>query len=326
MSEILLWIIAIVTFALGAFYSGSETALIACDRIRIRHLANKGNKRARLVLNLLADPEYFLSAVLVGTNLAVIGCTVTFTAICTQHFGGRGNEVATLILVPVFLVFNEIIPKGLFLYYANRAALGSIYLLRALSAVFYPVIKLFSMCADLLTRLLPGEGGGHKLRLTMDDFLVHFGDSGEAGLIAPETTALASRALKLKDLKASDAFVPLDRVVMVDWDLSLEEYTGVFREAGYSRLPVFQVSRENVVGVLSVHELMQFNSAEKIRERLRKPYTMSLDTPIVEVLFLMKNKGRHMGMVTGEDGVVVGMITLEDILEKFVGAIADEFN
>jgi putative hemolysin len=326
MSEFLLWTIASVAFALGAFYSGSETALIACDRIRIRHLADKGDKRARLVLNLLADPEYFLSAVLVGTNLAVIGCTVTFTAICTRHFGGRGDEVATLILVPVFLVFNEIIPKGLFLYYANLAALNSVYILRALSAVFYPVIKLFSVCADLLTRLLPGKSSGYKLRLTMEEFLIHFGDSGEAGLIAPETTVLAARALELKDLKASDAIVPLDRVVMVDGDSSLEDYTRVFREAGFSRLPVFRGSRENVVGVLSVHELMRFNSVEKIEEQLRQPYTLSLDTPIVEVLFRMKNRGRHMGMVTDEAGVIVGMITLEDILEKFVGAIADEFN
>ena len=326
MSESLLWAITIVTFALGAFYSGSETALIACDRIRIRHLAGKGNKRARLVLNLLDDPEYFLSAVLVGTNLAVIGCTATFTAICFRHFGARGNEVATLILVPVFLVFNEIIPKSLFLYYANRAALGTVYFLRALSAVFYPVIKLFSMSADLLTRLLPGESSGYKLRLTMEEFLIHFGDSGEAGLIAPETTVLAGRALELKDLKASDVVVPLDRVVMVDGNSSLEDYTRVFREAGYSRLPVYRGSRENVVGILSVHELMRSNSAEKIRERLHKPYTMSLNTPIVEVLFRMKNKGRHMGMVTDETGVIVGMTTLEDILEKFVGAIADEFN
>jgi putative hemolysin len=326
MSELQLWIITIVTFSLGAFYSGSETALIACDRIRIRHLADKGDKRARLVLELLADPEYFLSAVLVGTNLSIIGCTAIFTAICTRHYGTRGDEIATLFLVPFFLVFNEIIPKGLFLYYANNAALGAIYVLRTLSAVLYPVIKLFSMCADLLTRLLPGESSGHKLRLTIEDFLIHIGDSGEAGLIAPETTVLADRALKLKDLKASDAVVPLDRVVMVDGDLSLEGFTSVFREAGYSRLPVFRGLRENVVGVLSVHELLRFNSAEKIRDQLNKPYTLSLDTPIVEVLFRMKNRGRHMGMVTGEHGVIVGMITLEDILEKFVGAIADEFN
>jgi CBS domain containing-hemolysin-like protein len=315
-----------VTFALGAFYSGSETALIACDRIRIRHLADKGNKRARLVLGLLEDPKYFLSAVLVGTNIAVTGCTATFTAICTRHFGARGDEIATLVLVPVFLVFNEIIPKGLFLYYANRAALAAVYPLRVLSLVFFPVIKLFSNTADLVTRLLPGDNAGSNLRLTMEEFLYHVDDSGEAGLIAPETIALANRALELKDLRASDVVVPLDDVVMVDGDTSLEEITGVFRQEGYSRLPVFRGGRGNIEGILSVHELMKCAMTEEMLGQLRKPYTISLDTPIVEVMFRMKDRGRHMALVTDGSGAVVGMTTLEDILEKFVGAIADEFN
>jgi putative hemolysin len=326
MSETLLWTIAAVTFALGAFYSGSETALIACDRIRIRHLAGKGNKRARLVLGFIGDPKYFLSAVLVGTNLAVTGCTATFTAICTRHFGANGDEIATAILVPVFLVFNEIIPKGLFLYYANRAALAAVYPLRILSFVFYPIIRFFSSTTDLFTRMLPGENAESKLRLTMEEFLYHVDDSGEAGLIAPETIVLANRALELKGLRARDVVVPIDDVVMVDGDTSLEEITRVFGEAGFSRLPVYRGRRDNIEGILSVHELMKCAMTEEIMGQLRKPYTISLDTPVVEVMFRMKDRGRHMALVTDESGAVVGMTTLEDILETFVGAIADEFN
>jgi len=323
--EGVLWIVAMVTFALGAFYSGSETALIACNRIRMRHLADKGDKRAVAVLRLLDDPEFFLSAVLVGTNLAVVGCTTTFTAICTIHFGVKGETVATAVLVPVFLLFNEIIPKGLFLYYANRAALGSVFLLKALSTLLYPVVKLFSTVADLITRLLPGQPSGRKLHLTMEELLFHIGDSGEAGLIPPETTILSKRAIELKELKALDVMVPLSRVKMVPSESSMEQYRQAFVESGFSRLPVFRGDREDVVGILSVHELMRFGNPEALRGELKPPYSILLDTPIVAILFQMKEQGRHMGMIH-EDGKAIGMITLEDILERFVGAIADEFN
>jgi len=323
--ENVLWIVALVTFALGAFYSGSETALIACNRIRMSHLADKGDKRAQLVLKFLDDPEFFLSAVLVGTNLAIVGCTTTVTAICTMHFGERGDAIATITLVPIFLLFNEIIPKGLFLYYANRTALGGIYVLRALSTALYPVIKLFSTIADLATRLLPGKPSGRKLHLTMEELLFHIGDSGEAGLIAPETAVLAKRAIELKDLKARDVMVPLSEVVMAPFESTMEEFRKIFQRSAYSRLPVFKGARENVVGVVSVHELMRFGNPEAVYRQLKSPYTISLDTPIVTVLLQMKEQGRHMGMIKDNEKVV-GMTTLEDILERFVGAIADEFN
>jgi CBS domain containing-hemolysin-like protein len=323
--ENVLWVVTIVTFALGAFYSGSETALIACNRIRMRHLADKGDKRAAHVIRLLDDPEYFLSAVLVGTNLAVIGCTTTFTAICTIHFGARGETVATLVLVPFFLLFNEIIPKGLFLYYANRTALGGVYALRALSTLLYPVIMLFSTFADLVTRLLPGKSEGRKIHLTMEELLFHIGDSGEAGLIPLETTILSKRAIELKELRAGDVMVSLDRVKMADYESSMEQFRVAFSNSGYSRLPVYRGDRRNVVGVVSVHELMRINNPDELRAQLVAPYSISPETPIVAILFEMKEQGRHMGVIR-RDGEVVGMITLEDILERFVGAIADEFN
>jgi putative hemolysin len=320
-----LWIVTIVTFVLGAFYSGSETALIACNRIRMSHLADKGDKRAASVLRLLDDPEYFLSAVLIGTNLGVVGCTTAFTAICTMKFGERGEAVATIVLVPAILLFSEIIPKGLFLNYANRAALGAVYPLRVLSFLLYPVIKLFSTIADLSTRLLPGNPSGRKLNLTKEELLFHIGDSGEAGLIPLETTILSKRAIELKGLKALDVMVPLERVKMVPIESTAEQIREAFVESGFSRLPLYRDERENVVGILSVHELMRSGNPEDLRGELKPPYSILLDTPIVGILFQMKEQGRHMGMIH-DAGTVVGMITLEDILERFVGAIADEFN
>lgn len=326
MSEGLLWLITGAAFLLGMFYSGSETALIAADRIRLRHLAGRGDRRARDVLGLVESPGYFLSAVLVGTNLAVIGCTTAFTAIATRHYGDSGPAIATLILVPGVLLFNEIIPKGLFLSYANRSALLAIGPLRALTRLFHPVVWLFSRAADGLTRMLPAHSGGRRIDMTMEELFFHIGDSYEAGLIAPETTALVDRAMALKKLCARDVMVPLDDVVMLDGDARAETYGEVFAREGFSRLPVFSALRDHVVGVMSVHEYLTAPDREALRDGLSAPYSVGLDTPIVDVLLRMREQGRHMAMIHDPEGVVVGMVTMEDILEPFVGAIADEFH
>lgn len=326
MSDQTLIVIAIVTFVIAAFYAGSETAFIAADRIRLRHLANKGNRRAQRVLALLDDPEYFLSAVLVGTNLAVIGCTTVFTALMTRHFGDSGDEITTIVLVPLILVFEEIIPKGLFLYYANRAALMSVDLLRILTAILYPVVKFFSYIADLVTRALPGHKAAGTFNVSMEELLFHIGDSKEAGLIAPETSLLVERAIELKKLTALDVMTPLDRIVMLDADLPVDSYSAVFAREGFSRCPVYRGERTNVIGVISIHEYMSTGDPARVRDNLISPYLISVDTPIVDVLFEMRERGRHMAMITNAGGTIVGLTTLEDILERFVGAIADEFH
>ncbi len=326
MSDLVLWVIAGTAFVLGMFYSGSETAFIAADRIRLRHLARKGERRAQQALELLEDPGYFLSAVLVGTNLAVVGCTTSFTAIAARHFGESGPLIATLILVPGFLLFNEVIPKGLFLSYANRATLFSIGPLRILTRGLHPMVKAFSAMAGALTRLLPADEGGRRLNVSMEEVLFHIGDSGDAGLIAPETTALVERAMQLKKLHASDVMVVLDDVVMLDADAPVESYAEAFARVGFSRMPVFSGDRVNVIGVMSAHEYLTAPDPEELRSGLSRPYLIPLDAPIVDVLLRMRKQGRHMAMVHDAGGVVVGMATMEDILERFVGSITDEFH
>jgi CBS domain containing-hemolysin-like protein len=326
MGESVLWMVSVVAFVFGAFYSGSETAFIAANRVRMRHLAARGNRRAQHVLDMLSDPERFLSAVLVGTNFAVIGCTTAFTAISTRRYGDDGATIATLILVPFFLIFNEIIPKGLFLYYSNRAALLSVEPLRAFTVVLGPVVAAFSWATATLTRVLPSGGRVPRVNMTMEELLFHIGDSSEAGLLAPETTALVDRAIALKNLCARDVMVPIEETVMVDADAPVDSYADVFAREGFSRFPVHRGERRNVTGVMSVHEYMTTADRETLRERLAPPYRISLDTPIVDVLFRMREQGRHMAMIHDADGVIVGMATMEDILERFVGAIADEFH
>lgn len=319
--------ISVVGFVLAAFFAGSETAVIASDRVRMRHHARKGDRRARLVLNYINQPEYFLSIVLVGTNLGVIGCTSMFTAILIRYFGDSGATIATAILVPTLLIFEEIIPKGVFLYYADRASMLSIYPLKFFAVVLYPIIKSFSELTNFITRLFGIEKMDRKVRMTMEELLFHLRDSRDAGLISRDTMSMASRAFQLLDFSAKDIMLPLSKVVMVEAGRDAEYYRDVFLRERFSRMPVYAGSRQQIAGFVSIRDVFKAaRHPDKPLPPIEDAYIVNEETPIVEMLARMKSQGCHMAMIRRSDGEVVGMTTLEDILERLVGAITDEFH
>ena len=322
----ILALISAIAFLLAAFFAGSETAIIASDRIRLRHLADKGDRRAKLLLKYIGNPEYFLSIVLVGTNLGMIGCTTTFTAIIINYFGESGATIATVMLVPSLLIFQEILPKGVFLYYADRASIFSILPLRFFAIVLYPIIKSFAELTNSLARLFGVSKMDRKVRMTMEELLFHLQSSTQAGAISVDTMALASRAFKMVDFAAKDVMLPFDRVVMAEDGLSIDAYREIFARERFSRLPIYRGDRQNVVGFLSIHNLLRARHPMREQPVVEARYVVSSDTPVVEMMIRMKSQGCHMAMVTDHEGQIVGMATLEDILERLVGAIADEFH
>ncbi len=322
---IMVWL-AVIAFFLSAFCAAAETAIIAADRIRLRHRAKKGDKRARELLRFIENPEYFLSIVLVGTNLGVIGCTSAFTAIMVDYFGDSGTTVATVFLVPFLLVFEEIIPKGVFLYYADKASVMSLYPLKFIGVLLYPIIRFFSGISNLLLKVFHSGPRSSRVQMTMEELLFHLQDSREAGLIPKDTMTLAARAVELMDLRAVDVMIALENVEMVQDGLDNDEYRSAFAETRFTRLPVYQGKRSDVVGILSIRNLLKARHPYAEIPSLESIYDVSTDTPIVEILVRMKNHGCHMAMVRDDTGTVVGMTTLEDILERLVGAISDEFH
>lgn len=325
MSDLALGIIALVSFILGAFFSGSETAFIVASKIRLRHLAEKGGKRAQMVLNLLDDPKLLMSSVLIGTNIAVIGCTTTFTALAIRYFGESGATLSTIILVPLFLVFNEMLPKALFLYYGSRAAINSIIPLRFFTVILYPVVKVFSLLTEGLMKLMRLNQHEREHLVTLDELLYHLEDSREEGLISAETMGMAERAVELRQVKAGQMIIPLDRIVMVADRLTLDEYGEIFSRTDFTRLPVYRGDKNNVVGILSIHNLIRAGDPRDGRLEYESPYFVEKDASIVQMLYHMKTHGCQMALV--KDGKrLIGMLTLENILERLVGSIADEFH
>ncbi len=326
MSDFGLLVVAGIAFAVGVIASGCETAFFAADRLRLRHLATTGSKRAARALHLSANPEQFLSTALVSYNLAEVGCTAVCTALAARWFGDSATTVVTLVLVPVWLVFNQIIPKGLFLYYATPAAVAFADPVRVASSLLYPLAKPLSMLTDALTRFLPADPSTRMLNVSTEELLFHIGDSHSAGLIAPETTALIDRAIELKQLVVRDVVKPVDRVVMLDVDAPVGSYADVIAREGFSRYPVYRGDRGNVIGILSVHEYVTSTDREALRAALRSPYVVSVTAALPEVLVQMREDGSHMAMVRDGNGALAGITTLDDILRRLVGAIVDEFD
>ncbi len=326
MSDALLLGVAAFAFAVGVVASGCETAFFAADRLRLRHLAANGSTRAAHALDLSSNPERFLSTLLVAYNLAEVGCTAVCTALATRWFGDSATTVVTLVLVPVWLVFNQIIPKGLFLYYATNAAVVFADAVRFASSALYPLAKPLSLLTDALTRFLPADPSARLLNVSTEELLFHIGDSRSAGLIAPETTVLIDRAIELKQLSVRDVVRPMAQVVMLDFDAPVESYADVIAREGFSRYPVYRGDRDHIVGILSVHEYVTSTDREAMRNALRSVYAVAPSAALSDVLVQMREVGRHMALVRESDGEVVGITTLDDILRRLVGAIVDEFD
>ncbi len=326
MTDLGLLVVGGIAFAVGVIASGCETAFFAADRLRLRHLAATGSKRATHALDLSSNPESFLSTLLVSYNLAEVGCTAVCTAIATRWFGDSATTVVTLVLVPVWLVFNQIIPKGLFLYYATPAAVAFAGAVRAASSLLYPLAKPLSLLTDALTRFLPADPSTRLLNVSTEELLFHIGDSRSAGLIAPETTALIDRAIELKQLAVRDAVTPIEQVVMLDVDAPVESYAAVIAREGFSRYPVYRGERTNIIGFLSVHEYATSTDREALRAGLRPPFFVPASAALSDVLVQMREGGRHMAVIREASGEIAGITTLDDILRRLVGVIVDEFD
>ncbi len=309
----------------AAFFAGAETAFLAADPVRLSHLAEKGDRRARRVLAWRDKPETVLSIVLVGTNLGVIGATATFTALMIQVFGKDGATIATLILVPSLMIFQEIVPKGIFLYYADQLAVGSVYPMQIFGVILYPIIKTFSSLSRAMARLFGADEMDEKVSMTMEELLFHLRGSEKAGAISGDTMAMVLRAVDLLKFTASDVMVPMDQVVMVADGLDLDAYDDVFRKERFSRMPLYKGTPQNVIGILSIHALLEARYSKSGVIKPNKVLFVDAATPLTEMMVRMKNHGEHMAMVRSDDALV-GMTTLEDILERLVGAITDEFH
>jgi CBS domain containing-hemolysin-like protein len=327
MNLMILLIVTILIFLLWeGFLSGSEMAMVAADRKKLARFAHSGPRSARLTFRILQEPSWFLSATLVGSNLAEVANAALVTALLVSHFGATGDFLAFLLLTPLILVFGEILPKTLFQQKADRWILKIVPIIYVVSYILYPVVWVMSKATTAFLRILGQEGEVRPFVTREELQLLLQTESGPSDM-KPHEKTMIHRIFRFADTKVKEAMIPLVEVVALDENSTVGEAIASVRQENYSRYPVFQERIDNVIGVIHSFDLLLASNREQPIRPYVRPISFFPETkPIDELLLDLQRKQEALAAVVDEYGGAVGIVTVEDILEEVVGEIEDEYD
>ena len=317
-------IIMICLVILSAYFSATETAFSTMNRTRLRTLADKGDRRAEEVLALAENYDRLLSTILVGNNIVNLSLSSVATVFFMRLIKGSGGAtVSTIIVTVVVLIFGEISPKSLAKESPEKFARFSAPLIRILMFILTPVNLLFSLWRRLLSKIfkVPEERG-----ITSDEFITFIDAVEEGGEIDSDESELLRSAVEFNEQEAEDILTPRVDVVGVSEDTSKEEIAQIFTDTGYSRLPVYRDSLDNIIGILHQKDFYDGPQVtdKPLSDIMKLPVYVTPSMKIRYILKLLQKTKSHIAVVTDEYGGTLGIVTMEDILEELVGEIWDE--
>lgn len=321
-------IFLVVLLFLSAFFSSAETALTTVNRIRLRTLSENGDKRAATVLSVTDDSGKMLSAILIGNNIVNLYASSLVTSLATKLWGSVGAGIATGVLTLLILIFGEISPKTLATIHAEKIALtyGGIiaFLMRILTPVIIVVNKL-SLGFLMLLRVDPNSG---TAQMTEEELRTIVDVGKESGVIEDEEHEMINNLFDFGDAQAKEVMIPRIDMTFADVTSSYEELIRIFKEDKYTRLPIYEETTDNVVGILNMKDLLlcEDRTHFSVRDIMRKPYFTYEHKHISELLMDLKKSSVSLAIVLDEYGATAGLITLEDLLEEIVGEIRDEYD
>ena len=321
-------IILIILLALSAFFSSNETALMAVNKIRLRTLADEGNKRAAKVLDIVENhTSKMLSAILIGNNLVNITASSLATSLA-YSFGGYMISIATAALTVAILIFGEITPKNYATLNAEKITLRYIPVLSFFMTIMTPFIFIIDLFSRIFMKLLRVDSDAANKAMTEEELRTIVDVSHEDGVIESDEKKMIYNVFDLGDADAKDIMVPRVNVTFADVNSTYEELIDIFREDRFTRLPVYEDTQDNIVGIINMKDLLLYDPDERfdIRSFLRKPHFTYEYKDISELLVEMRESTFNIAIVLDEYGEMTGLITLEDILEEIVGDILDEYD
>lgn len=326
-SDILQLVILVLLLSASAFFSSAETALMTSNKLRIRNLAENGDKRAEKVLEITANTDKMLSAILIGNNIVNLSASALSTTLTLKMFGSSLVGIATGILTFLILVFGEITPKNVASKNAEDIALKYIGIISVLVVILTPVIYVVNKVAGIVISLFVKNNDDNNM-VTEDELRAMVEVSHEDGVIEKEEKKMIVNVVDFGDTVAGDIMLPRVDMVMVSVESSYEEILKIFREERYTRIPVYEESPDNVIGILNVKDFLLIEDKENfsVKEHLREPLYTYEYKKTSSLMVDMRKTGANIVIVLDEYGTTVGLITLEDMLEEIVGEIRDEFD
>jgi Mg2+/Co2+ transporter CorB len=315
---LLLLLVALLIFS--GFSSGSETGMMASNKVKLRHNSKK-SRGARRALRLLARPDILLSAILVGNNFANILASSVVTIIFIDYFGGN-VLVGSVILTIVILIFSEITPKTIATVYPEKFAEKSSWILKGLIFLFKPIIALTNFISSRLLKLLnvdPADSAEND-NLNSGELRTLLSEHGD--LIPDQSRTMLSSILDLEDLTVEDIMIPAAEMVGIDLN-NPDEAESIIKSSFYSRLPVFRGSFDNMIGVLHLKDSHEFieciENNQSVDPFLSETYFVSQSTKLTQQLREFQNLDKNIGLVVDEYGEIEGLISIEDLFSEIVG-------
>lgn len=318
-----LGIILAALIVLSAFFSGSETGLIALNRYRLKHRADRGHKAALRAQHLLSKPDRLIGLILLGNNLVNILAASISSLIAIRMLGESGIWVSTGVLTVVILIFAELAPKTMAVQHPERIAFPAAYVLTPLLKLMYPVVVVINITANAVLRLFrirPQEGAMHQL--TRDELRTIVSD--EHRDLSSNHQQMLLNILDLEHGRVEDVMVPRQEITGLDISQPWEDILQSISQSLYTRLPVYLDDLDNLVGFLHVRTIITKLAQgrltfDDVRKSVRKPYFIPEGTALTQQLLEFQRLERRVGMVIDEYGDIQGLVTLDDILEEIVG-------
>ena len=319
-------VVLVVLIAFSAFFSASETAISTINRIRIRNYAEEeGNKKAALVLRLSENYDKTLSSILVGNNIVNIAFSSLSTMMFTNWLGVSGVGVATLVATIVVLIFGEILPKSIAKEYADSLAMAIVYPLRGIMFILTPFVWLFVGIKSLILKIFKPKK--KQVSVTEEELKYIIEEIEDEGVLESQESELVRSALDFDEVTVDEILTPRVDVISIEVDDPIEEIRDIFIKERFSRIPVYEGSIDNVIGILYSKDFYAAYIEKhdfQIRDILQGVILVPPKKKISELFNELQKSKSHIAIVTDEYGGNMGIVTLEDILEELVGEIWDE--
>ena len=321
-SLIVLFSTLIFLLILSGFFSGSETGMMAANKIKLRNLSKKSKTSAKRALDLLKRPDQLLSAILVGNNFANILASAIVTIMMLNYFGGN-VVLGSIILTIVILIFSEITPKTMAAIKPESFATRSSFILNILVYIFKPLIFLTNFLSKQILKIFKLDAKDATLNenLNTEELRTLLEESGD--LIPKQYRKMLSSVLGMEELIVEDIMIPTSEIIGIDVNMDYQNATKIIQSTEYTRLPVYKDSIDNMIGVLHLKDshafLKKFNEQKDINQLLQKTYFVSQSTLLMKQLREFLASNQSIALVVDEYGEIEGLISVEDIFKEITG-------
>ena len=330
-TENILQIGLLIVLLLGSgFFSASETSLMSLSKIRIRYMEDEGVKGAKLVGSLIEKSSDLLSSILVGNNIVNIAATSVSTSLFINIFGDGGVAIATAVMTVLVLVFGEITPKTIAANSPEKVAVVVSKPISIIMKITKPIVWVFNLLTGIIFKIMGIDNDGVKPFITEEELKAMVNVSHEEGVLEMEEREIINNVFQFGDMQAKEAMIQRLDMVAIDIEDSYDEIIELFKSEKLSRLPVYQESIDDIVGILNIKDIIFLSDEEienfDIKDYVREAFFTYEFKKITQLLEEMKKEKTQMAIVVDEYGGTAGLLTIEDLVEVIVGDIDDEYD